>query len=342
MLNHSMTARAVLLAAVVAGAVASPAWAGATLDAIRSRGTLVCGVPTDAPGIATVDSQGRYVGFHADICRAFAASLFGDANKVRFVPQSNLTRFTALQSGEIDVWEGPTALTLVRDSTIGLTVPVATFYTGQGFLVNKRTKATSAANLDGATICSGQGTEIERNITDYTAKAGIKMQTLAFESEATLLSAFFNGRCDAISNDMVSLASDLAAASDPGDFEMLPELIAKEPHGPMVRSDDEQWATLVRWVVFAMIQAEEFGLTKANVDQALASPDPRVQRFLGRTGHAGAGFGLPDNWAYQVVHQVGSYGEVFDRNLGAGGLRMDRGPNKLWSQGGLMISWLWQ
>ena len=335
-------AGACLLTVILSGR-ADPAHAGAALDAIRSRGILACGVPEGSPGVATITSDGRYVGFHVDVCRAIAAALFGDADKVKFVPQSNVTRFTAVQSGEIDIWEGTTAVTLSRDSTLGLTFPVATFYTGQGFLVNRRTGAKTAANLNGATICSGQGTEIERNVADYTAKSGIKMQTIAYETAPTLLSAFFGGRCDAISNDMVSLASNLAAAPNQADFELLPDLIAKEPHGPVVRSDDVQWATLVRWVVFSLIQAEEFGLTKVNVEQVYGtSTDPRVQRFLGKTGNVGAGFGLPNNWAYQVVRQVGNYGEMFDRSLGAGGLKMDRGLNKLWTQGGMMMSWLWQ
>jgi general L-amino acid transport system substrate-binding protein len=331
------------LLAVVLNMRAEPANAGAALDAIRSRGILACGVLEGAPGVATITSQGRFVGFHVDVCRAIAAALFGDAEKVRFVPLTNVTRFTAVQSGEADIWEGTTALTLARDSTLSLTLPVATFYTGQGFLVNKRIGAKTAADLNGATICSGQGTEIERNVGDYTAKNGIKMQTITYEAAPTLMSAFLSGRCDAISNDMVSLASNRMAAPNRDDFELLPDLIAKEPHGPVVRGDDAQWATLVRWVVFALVQAEEFGLTKANVEQAYnTSTDPRVQRFLGKSGNAGAGFGLPNTWAYQVVRQVGNYGEVFDRSLGADGLGMDRGLNKLWTQGGLMISWLWQ
>ncbi|MGI4798774.1 MAG: transporter substrate-binding domain-containing protein [Janthinobacterium lividum] len=342
-MSFALRLSGVCLAAALLCVNAEPARAGATLDAIRARGTLLCGVAMQAPGVATVTSQGRFIGFHVDICRALAAALFADADKVRFVPLTNVTRFTAVQSGEIDVWEGTTAVTLSRDSTLGLSFPVATFYTGQGFLVNKRTGAKSAADLDGATICSGQGTEIEHNVADYTAKTGVKMQTITYEAASTLMSAFLGGRCDAVSNDMVSLASNLAAAPNKADFALLPDLIAKEPHGPVVRVDDLQWETLVRWTVFALIQAEELGLTQANVEQAYASsPDPKVQRFLGKTGNAGAGFGLPNTWALEIVRRVGNYGEVFDRNLGAGGLGMDRGLNKLWTQGGMMMSWLWQ
>jgi general L-amino acid transport system substrate-binding protein len=339
--NIPRTVAACLIATFALGA-APAARAGGTLDAIRNRGAVACGVETNQPGVAMLDSRWQNVGFHADICRAFAAAIFGDAGKVKFVPQSTVTRFTAVQSGEIDVWEGSTALTLSRDATIGLTIPVATFYTGQGFLVNKRINVKTAAELNGATICAGQGTEIERNISDYTSKIGIKMQTIVFEAQATLLSAFYSGRCDAISNDMVTLASNRVAAPNRDDFELLPDLIAKEPHGPVVRSDDVQWATLVRWVVFAMIQAEEFGLTSTNVEQAKTSTDPKIHRFLGTSGSVGAGFAIPNTFAYEIVRQVGNYGEVFDRSLGAEGLKIERGHNKLWSQGRIMMSWLWQ
>jgi general L-amino acid transport system substrate-binding protein len=321
----------------------APAQAGALLDAIKARGVLLCGVSPDSPGNATVDSHGRTVGFHADICRAIAAALFSDPEKVKFVPLSQVVRFTAVQTGEIDVWEGTTALTLARDSTLGLTIPVATMYTGQGFLVNKRMHAKSAADLNGATICSTQGTEIDRNVVDYTTKTGIKMTTIGFENVSTLLAAFFAGRCDAISNDMVSLASNRASSPNPDEFDLLPELISKEPHGPIVRSDDVQWATLVRWVVFALIQAEEFGLTKDNVQKAFdTSTDPRLLRFFGKAGNAGSGFGLRNGWAYDVIRTVGNYGELYEKNLGSGGLKLERGHNKLWTDGGMMISNLWQ
>jgi general L-amino acid transport system substrate-binding protein len=332
-----------LAALAFAATSPAPAQAGALLDAIKARGVLVCGVSQDSPGNAMADSHGRIVGFHAEICRAFATALFGDPEKVKFVPLSTVVRFTAVQTGEVDVFESTTALTQVRDSTLGLTIPVATMYTGQGFLVNKRLHAKSAADLNGATICSQQGTEIDRNVTDYTAKTGIRMTTVGFESSSTLRSAFLAGRCDAVSNDMVSLASNRASAPNPEEFDLLPELISKEPHGPIVRSDDVQWATLVRWVVFALIQAEEFGLTKDNVQQAFeTSTDPRLLRFFGKAGTAGAGFGLRNGWAYDVIRAVGNYGELYEKHLGSGGLKLDRGHNKLWTDGGVMVSWLWQ
>ena len=335
---------AALVIALIAASIASaPCRAGTIIDGIRARGSLVCGVAVDAPGTAMPDSRGRYVGFHVEVCRAIAAALFGDSEKVKFVPLTALVRFTALQAGEIDVWSASTALTLDRDTALGLTIPVASFYTGQGFLVNKRIRAKSAADLNGATICAIQGGVVERNVSDYMTKVGMKMQLISFETPSALLSAFFSGRCDAISNDMVTLGSYLIRTANRDDYELLPELIAKEPHGPLVRSDDLQWATLVRWVIFALIQAEEFGLTQGNVAQAFqSSTDPKVQRFLGKGSNPGAGLGLPSSWAYEVVRQVGNYGELFDRHLGQDGLKLDRGLNKLWTKGGMMTSWLWQ
>ena len=323
--------------------IPSHARAGQLLDAIKARGVLICGVSQASPGSALPDSHGRMVGFHADICRAYAAAIFNDPEKVRYVPLSDVARFTAAQSGEIDVWESSTALTLVRDSTLGLTMPVVTMYTGQGFLVNKKLHAKSLADLNGATICASQGSEVERNVNDYTARSGMHMTTIAFEGQSEVLSAFFSGRCDAISNDMLSLASNRVSAPHPDDFELMPELISKEPHGPVVRSDDVQWATLVKWVVFALIQAEEFDLTKDNVQKAYeTTTDPRLLRFFGKAGNAGAGFGLRNSWAYDVVRAVGNYGEIYENNLGSKGLKLDRGVNRLWTKGGVMVSWLWQ
>jgi general L-amino acid transport system substrate-binding protein len=322
--------------------VPATAHAGVTLDAIRARGAVICGI-TNQPAMSSPDNQGRWTGFHADICRAFAIAVFNDPDKVRFVPVTAQQRFTALQSGEIDVLDGTNALTLTRDATLGLTTPATVFITGQGFLVNKRLNAKSAADLNGATICAIQGSEIERNVQDYVNKVGLKMQTVAFDTDATMLSAFYAGRCDAVSNDMVSLSANLYGQANRSDFVLLPDLIAKEPHGPMVRTDDAQWMTLVRWSVFAFIQAEEMGLTKANVEAARASsPDPKVKRFLGLIDNPGRGFGIADSFAFDIIRRLGNYGELFDRYAGKGGLGMDRGPNRLWTDGGVLISNLWQ
>lgn len=330
---------------LVLGLGVGPAQAGKTLDAIRSRGAILCGVFADVPAMSILGSTGRWTGFHVDICRAYAIAVFNDPEKVRFVPLTAQQRFTALQSGEVDVLEGTNALTLARDSTMGITAPVTAFITGQGFLVNRRLNAKSGADLNGATICAIQGSEIERNVQDYVSRTGMTMPTIAFDTTSTMLAAFYSGRCDAISNDMVSLSANLYVQANKADFELLPELIAKEPHGPMVRVDDTEWMTLVRWTVFALIEAEEMGLTKANVEAAFKdSKDPKVQRFLGVIDNPGTGFKISRNWAYNVVRQVGNYGELFDRfaGNGKGGLGMARGPNRLWTDGGVMISNLWQ
>lgn len=324
-------------------ATSGPAEAGQTLDAVRKNGLVRCGV---SPGVAFMsmpDSAGRWQGFDVEICRAVAAAVFGDAEKVKFVPTTAQTRFTALQSGEVDLISRTTALTISRDSAMGLSGTTASFYTGQGFLVHKKTGAKKGTDLDGATVCATQGSIIERNIEDFARANKIKITTIAFDTPANVLAAFLAGRCDAISNDMINLMANRLAAPNPEDLILLPDLVAKEMHGPMVRNGDGEWIQLVRWTVFALIQAEEYGLTKANVANAkTTSTDPQIRRFLGLTENVGAGFNLPAGWAYEVIRQVGNYGEMFERTAGRGGLGLDRGPNRLWTDGGIMISWLWQ
>ena len=320
-----------------------PAAAGPTLDAVKRNGVVRCGVSTGTAGMSQLDSQGRWQGFDADLCRAVATAVFASADKIQFVPLSAQQRFTALQSGEVDVLIRTTALTLARDSTLGLSIAVPTFYTGQGFLVSKRLNAKSPMDLAGATICATQGSEIERNISDYARLKNIKIDTIPLDTPATVTAAFFSGRCDAISNDLANLHANRLSAPNPNDYVVLPDIIAKETHGALVRVGDFEWMTLVRWSVMALIQAEEFGLTRANVAAAREnSNDPKVRRFLGLIENVGTGFGLPSSWAYEVVRQLGNYGEIFERHAGKGGLGMERGYNRLWSDGGLMISWLWQ
>jgi len=331
-----------LFAAALLGLMA-PARAGSTLDAVKKAGIIRCGVNATAAGLSVPDSQGRFQGFDADICRAMAVALFNDAGKVQFVPVTAQARFTGLQGGEFDILYRTTALTLARDTTLGLTIAVPVVYTGQGFLVKKSLGAKTAKDLNGATICAIQGSEIERNVNDYVAREGIKMTTLAFDTTDTVSGAFYAGRCDAVSNDMISLQTVRLRAPSPGDYVTLPDIIAKEPQGFLVRNGDPEFEKLARWVIFALIQAEEFGLTKANVEAARHdSKDPKIRRFLGLEGNVGKGFELPDTWAYEVIRAFGNYGEVYDRHLGKDGLGMDRGPNRLWTDGGLMISWLWQ
>lgn len=331
-----------LPAALLLGLSAAPALAGQTLDAVRRNGHVRCGVSTGLAGMSQPDAQGIWRGFDADICRAVAAAVFGDAEKVRFVPTTAQSRFTALQSGEVDMLTRTTALTLARDSQLGLTITVAHFYTGQGVLVHKRLNVTRAEQLDGATFCATQGSEIERNLVDWARQKNLRITTIPFDTPPTILQAFLSGRCDAISNDMINLSGNRMAAPNPEDLVLLPDLIFKEPHGVLVRNGDPEWAALTRWAVFALIQAEEMGLTKDNVARIRATTeDPKIRRFLGLTENVGTGWGLPASWAFEVVRQVGNYGEVFERGPGRV-LGMERGPNRLWTEGGLLISWLWQ
>lgn len=335
-----------LFAGLLAGLLSSlavPAFAGATFDAVRLNGTVRCGVTSGVAGMARPDSRGRWIGLHADICRAIAAAALGDAEKVRFVPLTAQSRFTALQSGEVDVLVYITALTLTRDATLGLNQVVPYFYTGQGFLVRRSLNVARAAELDGATVCATQGSVIERNLADFAQRARIRLTTIAYDTQANVIAAFLAGRCDAISNDMISLSANRLSAPDPDAFVLLPDLIAKEPQGALVRNGDAEWATLVRWSIFALIQAEEFGLTQENVEATRASTaDPEIRRFLGLNENVGAGFGISNDWAFQIVRQVGDYGTLYDRHVGVNGLGLDRGLNRLWNRGGLLMSWLWQ
>jgi general L-amino acid transport system substrate-binding protein len=337
-----ITGLAALAGAALQLLSAWPVQAGATLEAIRRNGHVRCGVSTGVAGMSQPDSQGVWRGFDADVCRAMAAAVFGDAEKVRFIPTTAQNRFTALQSGEVDLLTRTTALTLARDSQMGLSITVPHFFTGQGVLVRRAANITRATQLDGATFCATQGSEIERNLTDWARQNNIRVSTIPFDTPPTILQAFLAGRCDAISNDMINLAANRAAAPTPQDFVLLPDLIFKEPHGVLVRNGDAEWAALTRWTVFALIQAEEMGLTRENVAGIRASTqDPKIRRFLGLTENVGTGWGLPAGWAFEVVRQVGNYGEVFQRGPGST-LGMDRGPNRPWTEGGLLISWLWQ
>ena len=344
MIDHRRFWRGFLAASVAAwGLFTAPtAEAGATLDAIKRNGHVRCGVSGAVAGMSQPDSQGVWRGFDADICRAVAAAVFGDAEKVRFVPTTAQNRFTALQSGEVDMLTRTTALTLARDSQLGINITVPHFFTGQGVLVRRAANITRAEQLDGATFCATQGSEIERNLADWARQKNLRIATIPYDTPPTILQAFLAGRCDAISNDMINLSANRVAAPNPQDLILLPDIIFKEPHGVLVRNGDQEWAALTRWAVFALIQAEELGLTQANVTQAReTSQDPKVRRFLGLTENVGTGWGLPASWAYEVVRQVGNYGEVFDRGPGKM-LGMERGPNKIWTEGGMLMSWLWQ
>lgn len=334
-----------LLGSVLAlGALAGsmPAHAGKTLDTIKQRGQLVCGVNPSLPGFASADSQGNWSGLDVDVCKAIAATVLGDASKIKWVTLNAQQRFTALQSGEIDVLSRNTTWTLTRDASLGLHFTGATYYDGQGFMVTKKSKITSAKQLKGATVCVQSGTTTEKNLTDYSKAAGLNMKPVVFETQEATNKAYFAGRCQAYTTDASGLASVRnKEANNPDDHVILPELISKEPLGPSVRRGDDEFFAIVKWVVFAMIEAEEYGITQGNVDKMKAeSKDPVVQRILGTSEDTGKLLGLDKDWMYRVIKAVGNYGESFERNVGPKTpLNLPRGLNNLWNKGGLMYAY---
>jgi general L-amino acid transport system substrate-binding protein len=331
---------AATLLALSAPLVASPAHAGKTLDAIKQRGEVVCGVNTGLAGFSAADSQGNWTGLDVDICKAIAAAVLGDAKKVKWVPLNAQQRFTALQSGEVDVLSRNTTFTLTRDASLGLNITAVTYYDGQGFIVPKKSKITSAKQLKNAEICVQSGTTTEKNLTDYFKSLNVKIKPVVFEGFEASVKAFFSGRCQAYTTDASGLASIRnKEAQNPDDYVILPELISKEPLGPMVRRGDDEWFAIVKWVIYALLEAEEYGLTQANVDQMKTSQDPSVQRILGTSEDTGKLLGLDKEWAYRAVKSVGNYGEIFERNVGPqSALKLPRGVNNQWNKGGLMYA----
>jgi len=316
------------------------AHAGKTLDQIRQRGQLVCGVSTGVIGFSAADSRGRWSGLDVDVCRAIAAAVLGDANKVKYVPLNAEQRFTALQSGEVDLLSRNTTWTLTRDASLGLSFTAITYYDGQGFLVPKRLKLKSAAQLRGAEICVQSGTTTEKNLGDYFKAQGVNIKPVVFENFEASIRAFFSGRCQAYTTDASALAFIRSKeARKPDDYQILPERISKEPLGPVVRRGDDEWFTIVKWVVFALIDAEEYGVTRGNIQALKASANPAIGRLLGSTEDSGRPLGLDRYWAARAVGAVGNYGEIFRRNVGADSpLKLARGLNALWTQGGLMYA----
>jgi general L-amino acid transport system substrate-binding protein len=310
-----------------------------TADKIRARGRVICGVGNTV-GFSSPSNQGKWAGLDVDICRAIATAILGNADKVTYVPTSIQTRFTALQSDEVDVLARTTVWTLTRDTALGFDFPAISFYDGQGFMVNTRLGVRSARELDGATVCLQPGTTIELNVADYFRALRMKFKPLVIDDPSELAKAFFAGRCDVLTMDVSVLHAVRAQnAINPGDYMVLPELISKEPMGPLVRHRDFAFADIVRWSLYAMIEAEEYGITSKNVDSLLQSENPSIQRFLGVTPGFGKALGLDEKWAYNIIKQVGNYGESFDRNLGSGSpLKVARGLNALWINGGLQYS----
>ena len=334
------------IAPLVAGAAtvmafASQASAGSTLDAVKQKGFVQCGVAaTGIPGFATVDDKNQWQGLDIDICRTVAAAIFADPAKVKFTPLSAKERFTALQSGEVDILARNATWSLLRDTALGLDFPVVNYYDGQGFMVKRSLGVTSATQLDGATFCIQSGTLTELTLADFASSHGIKYKSVVFENNDEVNNAYMAGRCDVLTTDQSALYAARVKLPDPDQNVVLPEIVTKEPRAPAVRHGGNEWADVVRWSYYAMVQGEEFGLTSANVDQIKASTDnPDIKRFLGVTDELGKAMGVPNDFAYQVVKQVGNYGESFERNVGADSpLKIARGLNALWKDGGLQYS----
>ncbi|HKF70198.1 MAG TPA: amino acid ABC transporter substrate-binding protein [Stellaceae bacterium] len=326
-----------VLAFLIAGHGAT---AGPTLDKIKAAATLTCGVSTGLAGFSVADQQGQYTGLDAEICRAIAAAVLGDAKKVKYVPTTGQNRFTALQSGEIDMLARNTTATLTREADLGFNFAPVVYYDGQGFMVPKKLGVKSAKELNGATICVSQGTTTELNLADYFRTNKMEMKPLVIEKLDEVENAYFSGRCDAYTTDRSGLAATRTTkAPNPDDHVILPEVISKEPLSPLVRTGDDEWLHIVRWVIYALIDAEEKGVTSKNVDQMLTSDDPEVKRMLGATPGMGKSLHLDEKWAYNAIKQVGNYGEIFDRNVGKDSrLKLDRGLNALWSNEGLMYA----
>jgi general L-amino acid transport system substrate-binding protein len=311
--------------------------AQSTLDAVKAKGYVQCGVNTGLAGFSQPDSRGVWKGIDVDVCRAVAAAVFGDAAKVRYTPLTAQQRFTALQSGEVDILSRNTTWTLSRDTSLGLNFAGVNYYDGQGFMVPKKLGVKSARQLNGATICVQPGTTTELNLADYFRANKMTFKPVVIEKLEEVTNAYFSGRCDVYTTDVSGLVSTRGSrAPNPADHVILPEVISKEPLGPVVRHGDDRWFDIVKWSLFAMLEAEELGLSSKNIDQQGSSTNPSIQRFVGASGGLGKMLGLDDRWAYNIVKQVGNYGESFDANLKP--LGFDRGLNNLWTQGGLMYA----
>lgn len=311
-----------------------------TLEDVKARGRLNCGVTQGLAGFSSVDAQGAWTGLDVDFCRAIAAAIFADGSKVNFVPLSSKQRFTALQSGEIDVLSRVSTWTMQNDTALGIRFVGVIYYDGQGLMVRKKLEVQSALELSGAEVCTNTGTTTELNIADFFRSRGMPYKIVAFEKSDEALKAYEAERCDVYSTDASSLSSQRLKLASPDDNIILPELISKEPLAPAVRQNDPQWESLVRWTLFALINAEEFGVTQSNAEsQAASGTAPAVKRLLGAEGDFGKPIGVTKDWALQAIEAVGNYGEIFDRNLGEKSvLKLDRGQNKLWNKGGILFA----
>ncbi|WP_293796458.1 amino acid ABC transporter substrate-binding protein [uncultured Bosea sp.] len=318
---------------------ATGASAQATLAQVKQRGILNCGSNTGLAGFGVPDAQGNWKGLDVDLCRAISATIFNDPNKVKFIPLSAKDRFTALQSGEVDVLVRNSTWTMTRDASLGLLFTGVNYYDGQGFLVRKKLGVNSALQLNGASVCTQQGTTTELNLADYFRANNLKYEVVAFATSDETVKAYDAGRCDAFTTDASGLYAERLKLTNPDEHQVLPEIISKEPLGPAVRNTDPQWFNLVKWVHFAMLNAEELGVTQANVDEKLKSDNPEIKRLLGTEGKFGEQVGLTADWVVRIVKHVGNYGESFERNVGQGSLlKIARGQNGLWTKGGLQYA----
>ncbi len=330
----------IFILAVVLLMVSSPANAGATLDAVKAKGFVECGVNQGLPGFSNPDEKGNWVGLDIDVCRAVAAAIFGDASKVKFRATSAKERFTALQSGEVDLLSRNTTWTFVRDNALGLDFTGIVFYDGQGFMIRKSLGVRSVRELNGASVCVITGTTTELNLGDYFRTNGMKYRPVVFEKADEAVAAYEAGRCDVFTTDRSGLAAQRVRLARPNDHMVLPEVISKEPLGPVVRHGDNQWGDIVRWTLNVLIIAEEKGVTSKNIERMRTrSKDPEVKRLLGVEGDLGKKLGLPNDWANQIIRQVGNYGEIYERNVGPDTpLKLERGLNRLWNRGGILYA----
>jgi general L-amino acid transport system substrate-binding protein len=332
--------KTLIFATIAALGMVAGAASASTLDDVRAKGFVQCGVSQGLPGFSNPDDEGNWSGIDVDVCRALAAAIFGDSQAVKFTPLSAKERFTALQSGEVDVLSRNTTWTETRDTALGLDFAGVNYYDGQGFMVRKELGVSSALELDGATVCVNAGTTTELNLADYFRAHDMEFTPVVFEKADEVLAAYESGRCDAYTTDASGLAAQRTKLANPDDHMILPEIISKEPLGPVVRHGDNQWGDVVRWTLYALIEAEEYGVTSENIDDQKAnSKNPTVRRLTGAEGEMGANLGLANDWSYNAIKQVGNYGEMFERNLGANTpLKLERGLNAQWKDGGLQYA----
>ncbi len=326
------------MAAAVLGTAVTAADA-ALLDQVKQKGFIQCGVTQGLPGFSSPDDKGNWTGLDVDYCRAMAAAIFDDPTKVRYTPLTAKDRFTALQSGEIDVLSRNTTWTLSRDTSLGLTFAGIIYFDGQGFMIRKDKKVTSALELSGASICTQTGTTTELNVADFFRARNMKYEVVSFTTADETIKAYDAGRCDVFTSDVSQLYSMRLKLAKTGDHIVLPEIISKEPLGPLVRHGDDQWLDIAKWVLFALINAEELNVTQKNLDEQTKSANPELKRLLGTEGNYGEQLGLTRDWVVRIIKHVGNYGEIFERNVGTSSpLGIERGLNRLWTKGGLQYA----